>query len=62
VAELEVQMRNLKMERIRMLEDMESLMERTRGSAGRSSRAVPPSSNTVKLDEMDSTAWMKTFR
>ena len=54
VAELEMQMRNMKMERIRMLEDMESLMERTRRFLQEEApERFPPSSNTVKLDDMD---------
>jgi len=47
-------MRNMKMERIRMLEDMESLMERTRRFLQEEApERFPPSSNTVKLDDMD---------
>lgn len=54
VAELEMQMRNLKLERVRLLEDMESLMERTRRFLQEEAPdRFPPSSPTMKLDEMD---------
>ncbi len=54
VAEIEMQLRNLKMERVRMLEDIESLMERTRRFLlEEAPDRFPPSSPTVKLDDMD---------
>ena len=54
VVEIEVQMRNLKMERMRMLQDLESLLERTRRFVQQEAPDLyAPAPPTLNLEHMD---------